>query len=616
MRSGLPTAEANSGRGKGVMTFITARAAGVDARDAHAQRAAIFRQALILVGVTLAFTALTAVFFWNWIPDLGSSLIGPPEDNMQDFWNSWYATAAKRPDGFFFTNLIKFPEGTTLFYHSFAYPKVFAIAVLGALFGADMSSLVRLENLALLISFPISGLSAFLLVRHFTREGASALLGGFIFAFNPAHIEQTMHHMHVASIELLPLFVFVYLKALERKSLALIALAAFVYALNALLCWYYLFYVAYFVLFHSLYLIASERRLDPRSSIAPAAACLGGAAVLLSPILAPMLREALAGGNVYMGGDNYFVIDLVSYLMPPEFHTLVPTGSTVAFLGNVAAAPHSLDLVPTWPARILGFYLTERTGYLGVVAFGVFVFATVVARKSDARTLVYACLGALVFAVFASGSWLHIMGHSTIPMPDALLAKLPFFRNVRTPSRAIVFVYLFLAIGVGQAAAMAWRAGGDRLAKVAMACAALLIVLDYYPGHPLAMTPVACSPGWDAVRDDPEQGFGVLDLPSLPDEGYIDRNYYMMQQPCHGRPIVEGNTSREVVATLKDHLELRDLEAQRRQLIAAKVKYVVLHDDMRNLLFPWPSDGANKAEYRLTYPVVFESPEMKVLRVY
>jgi hypothetical protein len=142
------------------------------------------------------------------------------------------------------------------------------------------------------------------------------------------------------------------------------------------------------------------------------------------------------------------------------------------------------------------------------------------------------------------------------------------------------------------------------------------MVFDYYPGHPLAMTPVACSPGLAVVRDDPDSGFGVLDLPSLPEEGYIDRNYYMMQQACHGRPIVQGNTSRDVVKTLKDHLELKDLEAQRRHLIDAKVKYIVLHDNLRNILFPWPSDAAAQADYPKTYPLVFESPDIKVLRVY
>src|SRR5476649_486099 len=76
----------------------------------------------LLLKVFLLFTAVTAIFFWQWMPYLHSALIGPPEDNMQDFWNTWYAAVARNPDHFFFTDLIRFPEGTPLLYHSFAYP--------------------------------------------------------------------------------------------------------------------------------------------------------------------------------------------------------------------------------------------------------------------------------------------------------------------------------------------------------------------------------------------------------------------------------------------------------------------------------------------------------------
>ena len=58
----------------------------------------------------LLFTVVTAIFFWQWIPHLHSALIGPPEDNQQDFWNAWYAAVARNPDHFFFTNLVRFPK--------------------------------------------------------------------------------------------------------------------------------------------------------------------------------------------------------------------------------------------------------------------------------------------------------------------------------------------------------------------------------------------------------------------------------------------------------------------------------------------------------------------------
>jgi len=49
------------------------------------------------LGLFALFAAMTAILFWRWMPHFNSALIGPPEDNMQDFWNTWYA----RVRGFF-----------------------------------------------------------------------------------------------------------------------------------------------------------------------------------------------------------------------------------------------------------------------------------------------------------------------------------------------------------------------------------------------------------------------------------------------------------------------------------------------------------------------------------
>ena len=66
------------------------------------------------------------MFFAQMLPHLGSAQIGPPEDNMWDYWSSWYAAEAPKPHGFFFTRLIRFPEGVNLRYNAFAFPLVSA----------------------------------------------------------------------------------------------------------------------------------------------------------------------------------------------------------------------------------------------------------------------------------------------------------------------------------------------------------------------------------------------------------------------------------------------------------------------------------------------------------
>ena len=178
------------------------------------------RRAAEFLCLLAGFTLLTALFFWQTLPHLDSALLGPAEDNLQDFWNSWYA-AKGHQGAFFFTHLIRAPEGVSLYYHSFAYPQIAAVWALSKIFGTSLPTLITLQNLTILASFPLAGTGAFYLCRYLGGGIAGSAAGGFIFAFNPWHVAQAMHHAHVAGIEFLPAFVLCYLLASDRKSLPL-----------------------------------------------------------------------------------------------------------------------------------------------------------------------------------------------------------------------------------------------------------------------------------------------------------------------------------------------------------------------------------------------------------
>ena len=194
------------------------------------------------------------------------------------------------------------------------------------------------------------------------------------------------------------------------------------------------------------------------------------------------------------GGDRVddFVADVSGYVVFPPVHLL--GGLTEDIYSRLTGNP--------W----------EATVYLGLVNLVVMAWLCLCAKQKDSGLLTYVLSGMAVFCVFASGASLHVLGKSTIPMPDALLSELPFFANLRTPSRAIVFVYLFLAIGIGHAASLVWQHRHRPPVRWGLVAVAALMVLDFYPFH-LAMTPVSCPPGLALIRDDPERDFGILNLP-------------------------------------------------------------------------------------------------------
>jgi hypothetical protein len=548
----------------------------------RASAAAVARGAAVFA----LFTLVTVVIFWPWFAHPGAALIGPPEDNMQDFWNSWYAATGRDPGRFFFTTLLRFPEGTPLIYQSFAYPQIFAVAVLSKFFGSDLHMLVALQNFTLLASFPLAGLGAFYVVRHVAQSTGGGLIGGFIFAFSPFHVAQVMHHAHVSSIEFIPFFALAYLLAVERRSYGWLAAAVAFYALSALSCWYFLFYCAYFIAFDLLYRRMRDGAWPRGWNLRAPLICVTAVAALLSPLLVPMVSTVAPA--IYGPGSNTFVADLLAFTAFPPEHLLglLSRDLYARFTGNA------------W----------EATVYLGIV--NLIVIAWLCTRLGLKRTslALYVVFGLLFFAVLAAGEALHVGGAVTVlHLPDVALDKLPFFANVRTPSRAIVFAYLFLAIGVGLAAAIALRRR-SAIACASVAVAAVLIIVDFYPAH-LATTPVSCPAGLAVLAKDPERGFGVLNLPL----GYQEDNFYLLEQACHGRPMVDGNTTREMAtATLVYRLSQTDISRQRVQLTQAHVKYVLLHHLRPNPAIPVPP----VAELRQTYRVVYDGRDMTVLRVY
>ena len=554
---------------------------------------------LLAVYVLAAFTAVTAIFFFHWTLHLGSLLIGPAGDNLQDYWNTWYG-ATKASKDFFFTTLIRYPTGTPLYYNSFDYPQIAVVAFLSRVLPGHVP-LIVLHNITLLAAFPLAGTGAFFLTRHFTKDILGASVGGFLFAFSPWHVEQAMHHAHVSSIEFLPMFVLAYLLALERKSVAWLCVAVGLYALNALSCWYYLIYVGFFLVFHFAY-TAIRRKGDLRWSIGAPLACVSGVLLILSPLVIPMVTEALHGAPVYANPQDpkIFVADLAAYFVFPQTHLLA--GLTSAVNGQMTGNP--------W----------EATVYLGLANLAVLGWGFLRSEPNERSIFIYLFAGMAVFAVLASGDELHFLSSRLAPMPGALLSSLPFFANARTPSRAIVFVYLFLGVGVGLAGRMALDRYRGAIGRIGCCFALVLMVADFLPTH-LDAAPASCEPGWAWIRGDKSGRYGILMLPrglmgrrGAKEEvsGYFAQISYMYEQAaCHEHPIVQGTPSRDVVTGLLEALDTRDLKAQRTQLQKASVKYIVIDRS-----FPWDRRDGAITQYSLAYPIAYDGDDMTILRVY
>ena len=541
------------------------------------------------------YLACMTPFVVTYFPHLTTSLVGPPGDNLQDFWNTWYSQKVwdAGGHGFFFTRLIRYPEGISLYYQSFAYSDLLLVFLIRRIFhlSAEIPVLLGLHNGMLLSSFYLSALGAFYLARRFTRNTVSALLAGYIFAFSPAHFAHFLVHMHVATIEFLPFFLLCFFRAVETGRPAHLAGSIFFYFLSALSCWYYLFYGAYFLVFYYVYQAVAQRRLVVRRAVWAVLGNLGGVLLLLSPMLAPMIAAGWKNPQVYAPGGNQYVADALGYFVFGPYHLLAELGEPVFmhFTGNAI----------------------EMTVYLGIVNIGLFAWALWNRKRCQLGDMAFLASGVLVFMMFASGPFLHVYGHAVLPLPTVALDYLPFVSNVRTSSRAVMFVYLLFGIGAGlglDVVIQSCRGRGRRLV-LWLAPILLLAYVDFYP-RGLTRTEVSEPRAYALLARENDAGFGILDLP----RGYLQGNAYMLYQTMHHQPIVGGTLSRKIAETLNDTLETADMEAQKRQLTEKKVKYIFLHHDWVST--QEPMESINVAAYAKTYPAVYLDDTCVVLRVY
>ena len=88
----------------------------------------------------------------------------------------------------------------------------------GAL-AARASNPIAAYNWLVLVTFPLSAASAYLLGRHLQLTPAPAAIAAVAFAFSPFHLAQAAYHPHVAQTQWIPLYFLALWRCLDRATL-------------------------------------------------------------------------------------------------------------------------------------------------------------------------------------------------------------------------------------------------------------------------------------------------------------------------------------------------------------------------------------------------------------
>ncbi|MDA0336454.1 MAG: hypothetical protein O2782_14920, partial [bacterium] len=291
-------------------------------------------------------------------------------------------------------------------------------------------SFTTANNIVILLSFCLSGFTAFLLAMYVLRSVPAALLAGFVFAFCPYKFQHLTGHYHLMATETLPMVALSLLRLHDRPCIRRALWAAFWLSLTILTSYYYFAFALLVVGGFTVFRAVGEHSMRPVKwgAIVGVMAFVGS-----SPILLPALLTASTSDYGFARGHDNFKADLLSFIVPSDRQWVS---------APVRAITHRLfDM-----ASIDGI---EPSSYIGI---GVLFLCILSARHGwrGPSSIRIWMLGALLFMVLALGPSLSVNGYETgIWLPYSALMELPFFKGARAPARVAIVGMLCLSVWAG-----------------------------------------------------------------------------------------------------------------------------------------------------------------------
>ncbi len=457
--------------------------------------------------IFLGYLLLGITFTWPLVLHMGDGVIqkgGLPIDAGQGVWNLWWARSSllngQNP---YLTRHIFYPLPINLFFQTLSLPN--ALLVLPILIG--LGPVVAFNSVTLL-SFGLGGYFSYRLALALLKDRPAALVAGFLFACGPYHIQRIWSGpMELIAIQWIPLYLFCFVQALARPSPLRLIGAAMALLITTLASQYYGLYTAVYTAGHGLLatLLAAPTY---RWRTLGASAAVGILWLLgLVPII---LRVGGVGDAVledWQVRQVFHSVALVDLISPNIQHPL---------WGQALAA---------WQNQSHPFGLENGAGLS--VAMLLLVGIALVRRWKQSWPWAALVLGSYLLAM---GPQLRFdAAQSPIPGPFLLLDLITPFRNSSRPSIFIALSAIALAVLCAQGFVLLnqrprWGLG-------------LLLVAELLVS-PWPITPLRVAPAYQALNADPLPG-AVLELPPRNDD-----SIYLLNQICHGRPLVGGYLAR------------------------------------------------------------------------
>ncbi|MBN1122828.1 MAG: hypothetical protein JXJ17_17260 [Anaerolineae bacterium] len=407
-------------------------------------------------------------------------------------------------------------------------------------------------NLLWLITYALTGYMGYRLCLDLTSGRRAAFLGGLIVMQFPLRVLHGLAGLlEIADLFPVLLYMIMLRRLLVRPSIKRAVLAgltlalasmAHISALPYVLIPWTVIYVALCWLFGRSDRAMFRLRVDPDLPVEEVRIpvwsiyliAAAAALIVMLPFMFGFLRQGAQPPESWLpGGTTANAADWASYFRP------LATNPVWA----------GFKLLPGYAQGMVNA-AHEVTAYLGILP--VFLVIWAVARRSEESGLwlivglTAALLGLGLVLKNASGPITITLDDQSmlIPLPYAILSKLPFYSLGRTPGRFNLLVGIALAVLAAQgmsALLIVLRRVNSWLPTVSIIAACLLVIADYQIAWPLPIRPAA-SPEPIRLLANIEDG-AVIDVPG---DVYMVSQEAMFYQTVHHHPMLGGHELRDI----------------------------------------------------------------------